>query len=148
MEALTKHHFKIYTHISAVLVLNLYKQNPPFKMDVIRSVIRAQKLFIDQLPSALSPSTLCVSVVLQVLQILQQSLQKLPATTGGNRLVALKHLNHYTWNLNVNDRNVLSDIRSQANALQNHMLNNAEQVCLDTYLSALGGYKTNAKKKA
>ncbi|XP_054088431.1 uncharacterized protein LOC105208535 isoform X2 [Zeugodacus cucurbitae] len=138
MEALTKYHFKIFTHISAVLVYNLYKQKPPFTTDVIQSVIRAQKSFIDQLPTAHTPALLCANVVLRVLQFLQQSLQKLPPTTGGNRLTALKHLNFYTHNLNVNVDNVLPDIRNQAKALQNHMLNNAEQMCLRAYLSALG----------
>ncbi|XP_053951494.1 uncharacterized protein LOC128858929 isoform X1 [Anastrepha ludens] len=146
MVALSTHQFRNFVHISAVLVYNLYKQKPPFKMDAVMSVIRAQKSFIDQLPSALSPNLLCANVVLQVFRILQESLQRLPPTTGENRLIALKHLNHYTWNLNVNADNVLPDICTQAKVLQNHMLNNAERKCLDTYLSALGGH-TNAKEK-
>ncbi|XP_036232851.2 uncharacterized protein sunn isoform X2 [Bactrocera oleae] len=101
------------------------------------SVIRAQKSFIDQLPAENTPTLICVNVVLRVLQFLQQALIKLPPITGGNRLTALKHLYLYTHNLNVNNDNVLPDIQDQAKALQNHMLNNAEQMCLKAYLCAL-----------
>ncbi|XP_020713820.1 uncharacterized protein LOC101448850 isoform X3 [Ceratitis capitata] len=146
MEALTKHHFKGFTHISAVLVYNLYKQRTETKVDDIKRVIHAQKFFIDQLPPALSPTLLCVNVVLKVLQLLQQSLKVLSPTTGGNRLAALKHLNHYINNLNVNSDNVLPDIREQAYALQNHMLNNAEQTYLKSYLSELDEYDKNKEE--
>ncbi|XP_067636207.1 uncharacterized protein sunn isoform X2 [Eurosta solidaginis] len=132
MEALATHHFKTFTYILAALVYNLYKQKPPFKMDEI------QKSFIDQLPSRLTPSILCANVVLQVLELLKESLQKLPPTTGNNRLLALKHLNQFTQNLNVNSDNVLPAIQNLAKALQNHILNTAEQMSLNAYLNDLG----------
>ncbi|XP_011211982.2 uncharacterized protein LOC105232079 [Bactrocera dorsalis] len=138
MQALIKHHSKIFAHISAVLIYNLYNQRPPFTIDVIQSVISAQKSFIDRLPAEHTPTLLCVTVVLRVLQFLQQALLKIPPITGGNRLMALKHLYLYTENLNVSDDNVLPDIRNQAKALQNHILNNAEQMSLKAYLCSLG----------
>ncbi|XP_013112201.2 uncharacterized protein LOC106090520 [Stomoxys calcitrans] len=85
--------FNIYKHIIAVVIYNLYKQQPPLKNAAIVSLLKKHKHLIDNEASVESRDLLKIHIVLLVLEIVEKALSVLKGNSQQNRLLALKNLN-------------------------------------------------------
>ncbi|KAM7347884.1 sisters unbound [Cochliomyia hominivorax] len=99
---LANYRLKIYKHIISVLIYNLYKQTPNLRHVTIVFILKQHKHLIDNDIQVESAELLKVHVVLLVLQILEKALSVQHLKLGHNRLEALKHLNIFIEDLNLN----------------------------------------------
>ncbi|KAI8120564.1 hypothetical protein CVS40_8108 [Lucilia cuprina] len=130
---LANYRLNIYKHIISVLIYNLYKQNPTLKHLTIVFILKQHKHLIDNDINVDSTPLLKVHVVLLVLQILTKALSVQRLKTGHNRLEALKYLNIFTMDLDLNELQAKQLMEEQLQQMSQHLITAEERKFLDQF---------------
>ncbi|XP_065365213.1 uncharacterized protein sunn [Calliphora vicina] len=130
---LANYRLKIYKHIISVLIYNLYKQTPNLKHMTIVSILKQHKHLIDNNINVDSSPLLKVHVVLLVLQILEKALSVQRLKAGHNRLEALKHLNIFIEDLDLNQLQAKELMQQEVTKMTHHLITADERKYLDNF---------------
>ncbi|XP_073828493.1 sisters unbound [Musca autumnalis] len=137
---LAKYRMNLYTHVSAVIIYNLYKIQPPIKANTIVLHLKKQKALIDTEMQDKTPNNIKLSIVLLLIEMIGKSLNVLKLNNQQNRLEALRHLNVFLEDVDLRELQANQLISEQLDIIRKHLLTTEELQTLQNCQTFIGNF--------